>query len=465
MALPIRFVGSCIDKILVLIIYIVSFFAVCFVISPFTIADKTAAYLYVLGAIPSNYFYTEKYIIQDAEMADNHDGISDYYWQENRRALQGNLPHHGMLLELDLVITISFILLNILYYLFSELLLKASFGKFLLGGIVVSGDRILSTKDVFKRAGVGALLMLYFVGLRFLINTNYYVILVLFFFVMDLPLLISKRSLLDVLTESLLVKREFNSHIFSKSQKNTQRRNLDTPKFYSGVALKTSKDYVPKKKIANKTLLAWMILCCLLINDFFWVIFGLNGYAINRKIFLYGSDVTIMSICITIAFVLFCLHKHFNLKGIFVHLKDIGLKMSKKSPESIVYKDYYMILSVDRNATQDQIDHAFMKELTQFYQSGGADTIGQNYLLNLNEAYKVIGGEHRIKTLYDIEYDKHITKEITQNNIVDEDLRECLRGIRQMIYGKRKIKMGTIILGALLVVTLISLILLCVQCD
>lgn len=222
-----RFIGSIIDKTMILVVFIMALFVVSFIDSPFTVVDKAAAYHYVLGAIPSNYYYVEHYIIQEAGVEGPHDGVSDFYWHNNRRELQENPPYHGMLLNMDLTLTLLFILWNLLYYYISELFLKASLGKFLTGGIVVSGNnRKINKRNALLRVGMGAFLMLYFVGLRFLVNTNYYVILILFFYVMDLPLLFSKKSLLDILTGTFYGKR----NLFLRSQdrvKKYQKRAFD----------------------------------------------------------------------------------------------------------------------------------------------------------------------------------------------------------------------------------------------
>lgn len=237
MPLLLRFIGGVIDKLVILVSFLMAFFVVSFIDSPFTIVDKATAYHYVLGAIPSNYYYVEHYIIQEAGVDGSHEGVSDFYWHNNRRELQENPPHHGMLLNLDLTVTFFFIFWNLLYYFITELFLKASLGKFLTGGIVVcSNNRKINKRNILLRIGMGAFLMLYFVGLRFLVNTNYYVIIILFFYVMDLPLLLSKKSLLDILTGTFYGKR----NRFLRSQDRVQKYQK---RVFDGIS-KSGKEYV-----------------------------------------------------------------------------------------------------------------------------------------------------------------------------------------------------------------------------
>lgn len=119
-----------------------------------------------------------------------------------------NLDISDYLKRFDLKITFSFILLNIIYYLACEFKLKASFGKFLLGGVLIDnfGDKI-SMNDILIRAFSAAVLMTLFVGLRFLFDTNYFWIILLFFFVIDIPIFFYAKSLIDIFARVKYVKR------------------------------------------------------------------------------------------------------------------------------------------------------------------------------------------------------------------------------------------------------------------
>lgn len=116
----------------------------------------------------------------------------------------------GMVKSFDLTITSSFIILNILYYLLSEIFLGASVGKYRMRGQAVDyllGERITST-DAFKRAIIGALLMFLAVGLRFLFDVSYTIIIVLFFLIIDIPIFFKRRSLIDILSKISYIDRQ-----------------------------------------------------------------------------------------------------------------------------------------------------------------------------------------------------------------------------------------------------------------
>lgn len=196
-----RFVGSIIDKILIIIIFIVCFM----VISPYGAPGKMGKYIGILDTPLYLYEYIDK--SQMNKYGTYTEGVSTAYQDLER--LESEPPHIGSTLELDKNITFSFILLNLLFYFLSEAILSASPGKRMLGGVILDGvyDKINFEKAFTRGLFSGA----FMTGTYFLLHlagglTNIIVV-VVFFLILDLPVLFTKRSLLDLCTGTTYAKK------------------------------------------------------------------------------------------------------------------------------------------------------------------------------------------------------------------------------------------------------------------
>ena len=196
-----RFVGSIIDKILILIIFVVGFIA----ISPFGAPGKMGSYIGLRNTPLDLYEYIDK--SQMNSYGTYYEGVSRGY--QDLARLESEPPHIGSTLELDMNITFTFIFLNIIFYILFESILSASPGKRMLGGVILdSADDKIGFKKALIRGLCGGVLM---AGTYFLLHlqgglTNTLVVIV-FFLLLDLPVLFTKRSLLDLCTGTTYVKR------------------------------------------------------------------------------------------------------------------------------------------------------------------------------------------------------------------------------------------------------------------
>jgi hypothetical protein len=196
-----RFIGSIIDKILILFIFVFGSIA----ISPFGAAGKLGKYSGLLNVPVSNYEYIDKVAMNSYGVYN--EGVSQYYQDKER--LANDPPHIGSTLELDMSITFTFILLNLLFYIIFESILSASPGKRMLGGVILdSADDKISFGKALTRGLCGGALM---AGTYFLLHlqgglTNT-VVVVVFFLLLDLPVLFTKKSLLDLCTGTTYAKR------------------------------------------------------------------------------------------------------------------------------------------------------------------------------------------------------------------------------------------------------------------
>jgi len=197
-----RFLGSMIDKILLVVFFVV----VNILISPFAGVGRLGTYLEILNSTPANYEYIDRYSMLRYNSGAYYEGVSDYY--QNQARLEEEPPHIGSTKELDLSMTFSFILLNLLYYTLFEILAGASFGKMCLGGIlvIVTNKRIKYGRVLLRTICAGVLMSM-FVLLHFIIYMNYFIAIVLFFLLMDIPVLVMRKSLLDLCTGTRYIKR------------------------------------------------------------------------------------------------------------------------------------------------------------------------------------------------------------------------------------------------------------------
>ncbi len=196
-----RFIGSIIDKILILIIFVVGSVA----ISPYGAPGRLGTYMGLMNSTPNNYEYIDRAAMN--RYGTYSDGVSQYY--QIRERLANEPPHIGSTMELDMNITFSFIILNLLYYILFESIMSASLGKRLLGGVLLdNADDKIGFSKALLRAICGGLLMsgVYYL-LHFSIGLSNYVVIFVFFLLLDLPVFFTKRSLIDIFTGTTYAKR------------------------------------------------------------------------------------------------------------------------------------------------------------------------------------------------------------------------------------------------------------------
>lgn len=109
----------------------------------------------------------------------------------------------------ELKISYLFILINIFYYVICERLTSSSLGKFLLKLKLVSypysSTNNISTSRIFYRATCFFIITSVLIALRWYIGFPNFVTIILFFLIIDLPILFKKASLLDILTKTKLI--------------------------------------------------------------------------------------------------------------------------------------------------------------------------------------------------------------------------------------------------------------------
>lgn len=191
-----RLAATIIDKVIVIILFVI--FSIIYY-SPFESSSKLGTYSALIGDSPSSYEYIDNMKVGVTP-------TSSLYYKKDVQTVELKKGNNALLLDLEL--TGFFIAINFIYYFLFELLLKASLGKYLLGGIIFTNKKsIISIKKCFLRSLLLLILMLSMVGLRFALNVSYYHVIILFFIILDASVFFDKRSLIDILTKTYIIKR------------------------------------------------------------------------------------------------------------------------------------------------------------------------------------------------------------------------------------------------------------------
>ena len=196
-----RFVGSIIDKILILIVFVVG----SIVISPYGAAGRLGTYMGLMNSSPNNYEHIDRAAMN--RYGTYNDGVSQYY--QDRERLANEPPHIGSTMELDMSITFSFIILNLLYYILLESILSASLGKRMLGGVLLDSvdDKIGLLKALLRAICGGVLMFGVYLLFHLQMGLSNYVVICVFFLLLDLPVFFTKRSLIDICSGTTYAKR------------------------------------------------------------------------------------------------------------------------------------------------------------------------------------------------------------------------------------------------------------------
>lgn len=205
-----RFVGSIIDKLVVLTIFVVIFMVID---SDRHSIGKLLYYLIKLMSVsPSSYQYASVLDVSFVYLG---------FYYPNIETWRIENTYEEIVRVFDLKLTFGFILLNTVYYLLCELKFGASLGKSAMGGLLVNNfDDKISSNDIFIRASAGVLLMTLFVGIRFLFDTNYYWMILLFFLFVDFPVFINNKSMIDKAGRVRYVKRSCYEATLYKQEQN-----------------------------------------------------------------------------------------------------------------------------------------------------------------------------------------------------------------------------------------------------
>ena len=131
-----------------------------------------------------------------------------------------------------------------------------------------------------------------------------------------------------------------------------------------------------------------------------------------------------------------------------------------------VFKDYYLLLDINRDASEMDIDIAFNKAMAKYNSRTDAKLYSEVYKRNIQEAYRVLSSTNRLKPEYDKEFDAYRKSNMINYQFLDVNTQKDIAIIQGEIHNansnashsKRKGKVHNIILVALLSVVLAAII-------
>lgn len=118
-----------------------------------------------------------------------------------------------------------------------------------------------------------------------------------------------------------------------------------------------------------------------------------------------------------------------------------------------LFKDYYLILDLQKDATQDEISMAYNRALAILNSSPSP----KSSMFDLQEAYKVLSSEKRLRPAYDREYMEYDQQEnLTPYHIKDKKLKRDIDIVRRSIginkEKKKSIKVNVVLLSFILLI-------------
>ena len=139
---------------------------------------------------------------------------------------------------------------------------------------------------------------------------------------------------------------------------------------------------------------------------------------------------------------------------------------SNEVEELGVFKDYYLLLDINRDASEMDIDIAFNKAMAKYNSRTDAKLYSEVYKRNIQEAYRVLSSTNRLKPEYDKEFDAYRKSNMINYQFLDVNTQKDIAIIQGEIHNansnanhsKRKGKVHNVILVALLSVVLAAII-------
>lgn len=146
--------------------------------------------------------------------------------------------------------------------------------------------------------------------------------------------------------------------------------------------------------------------------------------------------------------------------------EDTNGSNSNEVEELGVFKDYYLLLDINRGASEMDIDIAFNKAIAKYNSRTDAKLYNEVYKRNIQEAYRVLSSTNRLKPEYDKEFDAYRKSNMINYQFLDVNTQKDIAIIQGEIHNansnashsKRNGKVHNIILVALLSVVLAAII-------
>ncbi len=208
MSMPLfrRFIGSVIDKIAIVVLFVGCFI----LIDPFGSSGEIGTYLGILNVSPQSYRHIDAAKINTYFHPIKNEKISEYYTYRNNLEIEKNPPHIGYTKKLDIRITMWFVLFNLLYFIIFEYLWYASLGKRFLNGMLIDNGKRkrIGISKIMMRCLIRAMTFLIpILLLHFCIGMSYVYVILIYLLMEVVPVFFYNRSLIDICTGTKYIKR------------------------------------------------------------------------------------------------------------------------------------------------------------------------------------------------------------------------------------------------------------------
>lgn len=197
-----RLVSTIIDKIIILFLFV----AVAIIFCSGAPGAELGAFTF-LTSREYNIIESEKTIKERGMELDRFIKANGYSFHPNK--YDGGFEDYKTEMDVYQKYIGMFMLVNLLYYLLCELAFKASLGKRMLKcKIQTKGGGEMKKRDVFKRTGILAALLIFAVALQKVLGVNALITSLLFFGILDFTVLTKRMSLVDKFSDTLVIKQK-----------------------------------------------------------------------------------------------------------------------------------------------------------------------------------------------------------------------------------------------------------------
>ena len=100
-----------------------------------------------------------------------------------------------------------------------------------------------------------------------------------------------------------------------------------------------------------------------------------------------------------------------------------------------VFKDYYLLLDINRDASEMDIDIAFNKAMAKYNSRTDAKLYNEVYKRNIQEAYRVLSSTNRLKPEYDKEFDAYRASNDSEYLYSDERTKRDIMLVQKELRG------------------------------
>lgn len=115
--------------------------------------------------------------------------------------------------------------------------------------------------------------------------------------------------------------------------------------------------------------------------------------------------------------------------------EDTNGNNSNEVEELGVFKDYYLLLDINRDASEMDIDIAFNKAMAKYNSRTDAKLYNEVYKRNIQEAYRVLSSTNRLKSEYDKEFDAYRASNDSEYLYSDERTKRDIMLVQKELRG------------------------------